>query len=139
METTIHPAALVAIVDDEQDILTYLRLALEDHGYRVITITDSSTALERLIASDPDVICLDLLMPKHTGVALYAEIVRNPDLSDCKVLIMSGLTPREELPKILEEAGELPQPAHFLEKPIRIDQLLEALQTHVSTTKGIPA
>ena len=127
MEATVLPAPLVAIVDDEKDIVTYLRFALEDHGYRVMTITDSSTALERLIAAGPDVICLDLLMPKHTGVALYAEIIRHPDLAGCPVLIMSGLTPREDLPKLLEEAGGLPPPAWFVEKPIKAAQLLDAL------------
>ena len=122
-----HCAPLVAIVDDEKDIVTYLRLVLEDNGYRVLTVTESSTALERLVAAEPDVVCLDLLMPKHTGVALYAEIIRHPDLAGCPVLIMSGLTPREDLPKLLEEAGGLPPPAWFVEKPIKAAQLLDAL------------
>ena len=127
MNTEGLPAPLVAIVDDEQDIVTYLRLALEDHGYRVITITDSSSAIRRLVDAGPDIICLDLLMPKHTGVALYGEIVQSPDLRNCWVLIMSGLAQKDELPKLLEKAGGLPQPAQFLEKPIRITQLLDAL------------
>jgi CheY-like chemotaxis protein len=135
-DSAAHRAPLVAIVDDEQDIVTYLRLALEDHGYRVFTVTESSTALERLAAIEPDVVCLDLLMPKHTGVALYAEIIRHPDLAGCPVLIMSGLTPREDLPKLLEEAGNLPQPACFLEKPIRVKQLIEALSELQRTTEG---
>ena len=134
MVTTVLPAPLVAIVDDEEDIVTYLRLALEDHGYRVMTITDSSTALERLIDAGPDVICLDLLMPKHTGVALYSEIVGSPDLKGCSVLIMSGLTQKDELPGLLEQFGGLPEPQCFLEKPIRIKNFLEAL----SELKGVP-
>ena len=136
-DSAVRRAPLVAIVDDEQDIVTYLRLALEDHGYRVCTVTESSTAMELLIAAKPDIVCLDLLMPKHTGMALYAEIVRNPDLGKCPVLIMSGLTPKDDLPKLLEEAGALPEPACFLEKPIRIEQLLEALQDHVRPVEGI--
>lgn len=131
-----HRAPLVAIVDDEQDIVTYLQLALEDHGYRVCTATESPTALQRVIAAGPDIVCLDLLMPKHTGMALYAEIVRHPDLCRCPVLIMSGLTREEDMPKLLEEAGGLPEPACFLEKPITIEQLLEALRHHVGPAEG---
>ena len=127
MDTPDSSTPLVAIVDDEQDIVTYLRLALEDHGYRVMAITESSTAIERLNAADPDFICLDLLMPRHTGVALYGEIVHSPDLENCSVLIMSGLAQKEELANLLERAGGLPEPDRFLEKPIRIKQLLEAL------------
>ena len=128
MEAPASPSPLVAIVDDEQDIVTYLQLALEDHGYRVVAITESSTAIERLKATEPDFICLDLLMPKHTGVALYEEIVHSPDLEDCSVLIMSGLTQKDEFSSLLERAGGLPEPPRFLEKPIRIKQLLEALR-----------
>jgi len=135
-ESVHHRAPLVAIVDDEQDIVSYLRLALEDQGYRVLTVTESSTALERLAAVEPDVVCLDLLMPKHTGVALYAEIIRHPDLAGCPVLIMSGLTPKEDLPKLLEEAGGLPQPACFMEKPIRVEQFIEALSELLRTAEG---
>ncbi len=129
-------APLVAIVDDEQDIVTYLRLALEDHGYRVFAVTEASTALERLAAAEPDVVCLDLLMPRHTGVALYAEIVRHPHLAGCPVLIMSGLTPREDLPKLLEEAGGLPQPACFIEKPIKVEHFIEELSGILRTVEG---
>jgi len=135
-QTASHRAPLVAIVDDEKDIVTYLRLALEDHGYRVFAVTESSTALERLVAAEPDVVCLDLLMPKHTGVALYAEIIRHPDLAGCPVLIMSGLTSKEDLPELLGEAGCLPPPACFLEKPIRVEELLEALSEHLRTAEG---
>jgi len=135
-DTAPRPAPLVAIVDDELDIVTYLQLALEDHGYRVCTATESSTAMQKVIAAGPDIVCLDLLMPKHTGMALYAEIVRHPDLRNCPVLIMSGLTRKEDLPKLLEEAGGLPVPACFLEKPIRIEQLLEALRDHVGPAGG---
>ncbi len=135
-EPALHRAPLVAIVDDEKDIVTYLRLALEDNGFQVFPITESATALERLAAAEPDVVCLDLLMPNHTGVALYAEIIRHPDLAGCPVLIMSGLTPKEDLPQILEEAGNLPQPAFFIEKPIRVELFIEALSEILRTAEG---
>ena len=129
-------ARLVAIVDDEVDIVTYLRLALEDHGYRVLTISDSAVALEQLVATGPDLICLDLLMPRHTGVALYAEIVRDASLHHCPIVIMSGLTSEEQLPAVLQRAGELPQPACFLEKPIRIEDLLDVLRGLLGSNQG---
>lgn len=138
-DTAPYRAPLVAIVDDERDIVTYLELALQDHGYRVCTATESPTALEQVIAAGPDIICLDLLMPRHTGMALYAEIVRHPHLGQCPVLIMSGLTRKEDLSKLLEEAGGLPEPAGFLEKPIRIEQLLEALRDQVGPGEGAAA
>ena len=127
---------LVAIVDDELDIVTYLSLALEDHGFRVVTISDSDGALEKLAAVRPDLICLDLLMPKRTGVALYAEILCHEQLRNCPVVIMSGLTSEDQLPIVLREAGNLPQPMCFLEKPIKIERLLEVLRRHLRVEQG---
>ena len=127
---------LVAIVDDELDIVTYLSLALEDHGFRVVTISDSDEAIEKLAAVRPDVICLDLLMPKRTGVALYAEILCHERLRNCPIVIMSGLTSEDQLPIVLEEAGNLPLPMCFLEKPIKIERLLEVLRRHLRMEQG---
>ena len=131
-----RPAPLVAIIDDELDIVTYLKLALEDNGFRVMTVSDSDIALERLEAERPDIICLDLLMPKRTGVALYAEILRIENLRTCPIVIMSGLTSEEQLPIVLQEAGDLPQPSCFLEKPIKIDKLLVVLRKHLHLEQG---
>jgi DNA-binding response OmpR family regulator len=115
---------LVAIVDDEVDITTFLRLALEEHGFRVMTFSDADAAMATFRQTEPDLICLDLLMPRHTGLSLYAEIVRDPRLSTCPVLIISGLAVRNDLPDMLQRAGDLPAPAGFIDKPIDIDEFL---------------
>jgi CheY-like chemotaxis protein len=117
-------APIVAIVDDEQDIITYLRLALEDSGYRVISTTDPATAMELLVIQQPDLICLDLLMPEQTGVSLYADLVKHPQLGRVPVVILSGLTNREGLPRLLKDAGDLPEPSSFIEKPVDIEQFI---------------
>lgn len=125
---------LVAVVDDEVDILTYLRVALEDHGYRVASRPDASRALEWLERHEPDLICLDLLMPEQTGISLYAEISRHDRLGKVPIVILSGLAARDELPSILQRAGDLPQPARFLEKPLDIDLFLETVRSLVGRT-----
>jgi CheY-like chemotaxis protein len=122
------PAPLVAIVDDEEDITTYLRLALEDRGYRVVAINEVSGAVDLLSSSRPDLVCLDLLMPGKTGISLYSELARHPVLRDIPIVILSGLAVREELPGILEQAGGLPQPARFVEKPVEIDEFLALVE-----------
>ena len=123
---------VVAIIDDEEDITTYLRIALEDEGYRVTSTTDASTAMEMLAVEKPDLICLDLLMPEQTGVSLYASLVGHPTLNGVPIIILSGLTNREGLPAILEDAGDLPQPAAFIEKPVEVDELLDTVRNLLS-------
>jgi DNA-binding response OmpR family regulator len=132
-------APLVVIVDDEVDITIFLRAALEEHGYRVATFSDAESARSELEELEPDLICLDLLMPRHTGLSLYAEIANNPRLGRCPVVIISGLTVRNDLPKMLERAGELPMPAGFIEKPIDIDELLQSLGALLGEDAGVPS
>lgn len=117
-------APLVAVIDDEEDVITYLRLALEDHGYRVVATTEPSEALELLERSEPQLVCLDLLMPGRTGISLYSELSRHPRLKQVPVVILSGLAVRDELPRILEQSGGLPEPARFIEKPAEIEHFL---------------
>lgn len=124
---------LVAIVDDEGDVITYLRVALEDHGYHVVATSNSSEAPGLLERSEPDLICLDLLMPGQTGISLYAELCRHPRLNNVPTVIVSGLAVREELPGLLKEAGDLPEPAHFLEKPVDIELFLEIVDGLIGT------
>lgn len=117
-------ARVVALIDDEEDVLTYLRVALEDHGYRVVATSDPSEALGLLESSEPNLVCLDLLMPQRTGMSLYSALRRHPRLKDVPVVILSGLAVRDELPRLLEQAGGLPAPDRFIEKPAEIEQFL---------------
>jgi len=120
-------APLVAIVDDEVDIVTYLQTALEDEGLEVLTITEAESALKRLREARPDLICLDLLMPMLGGISLYAAMAVDPDLGSCPVVMMSGLEVRADLPALLERAGHLAPPAAFVEKPIDIVALVDVV------------
>ena len=75
---------LVAIVDDEEDITTYLRIALEDEGYRVGD-HDRRRRRDRTARPrrEPDLICLDLLMPGQTGHLALRRPGRHSRLAGC--------------------------------------------------------
>jgi chemotaxis family two-component system response regulator PixG len=119
---------LVAIVDDEVDITTYLSVALEDHGYQVVACNDAERAVESLAGSRPDVILLDLLMPLVTGVSLYGALAAHPALRETPIVILSGLDVRHELPDLLREGGDLPPPRAFIDKPVDVEEVLLVLE-----------
>jgi CheY-like chemotaxis protein len=129
-------APLVVIVDDEVDIVAYLQFALENHGFRVVAYSEVEAAGAALDASVPDAICLDLLMPKHSGLTLYKKIVESPRLSRCPVMIISGLALRNDLPSLLESAGGLPPPAAIVEKPINIEHVISTLESLLGVRNG---
>ena len=130
-------APLVVIVDDEVDIGTYLRLALEEHGFRVATFSDAESAVAALEISEPAAICLDLLMPRQSGLSLYKSIVESPRLHGCPVIIISGLAVRGDLPGLLERAGGLPMPVAFIDKPINIDDFISTLNSLLTASSGV--
>jgi DNA-binding response OmpR family regulator len=129
-ENTTPP--LVAIVDDEEDITTFLGLALEDEGYRVVTINEAAEALPILRQAPPDLICLDLLMPHRTGASLYLEICKDPRLAPVPVLILSGLNARDELNDLLRHEADVAPPAGYLEKPLESEIFLAKVQELLS-------
>jgi DNA-binding response OmpR family regulator len=137
-----HASALprVAIVDDEQDVLTFLRLVLEDAGCLVLTCRHPASALERVAEFRPHLICLDLLMPERTGVSLYVETRHDARLADVPVLILSGLNARDALIDLLHREGDIPPPAGYIEKPVEAERFLEAARAALGSSRpGAPA
>ena len=111
---------LIAIIDDEEDIILFLSMALSDHGFDVTGSSTSAGAIEFLEEHQPDLICLDLLMPRRTGAGLYHEISGNEKLRDCPIIIISGLGVRREIEEMIRESGDAAEPAGCIEKPINI-------------------
>ena len=130
-------APLVVIVDDEVDIATYLRLAIERHGFRVAAFSDADSAEAALEDLEPAAICLDLLMPKHSGLSLYKKILESRRLRRCPVIIISGLAVRGDLPGLLQRAGGLPMPEAFIDKPIDIDDFISTLDSLLTANTGV--
>jgi len=124
---------IVAIIDDEVDITTYLRLALEDNGYQVVVINEAGRALERVRDTLPDVILLDLLMPEMTGASLYGRIASDPLLGRTPVVILSGLEAREDLPGLLARQGGGRPPRAFIDKPVDIEEVLSIIGSILAT------
>lgn len=127
---------LVALVDDEEDITTFLALALEDAGYRVVATNESAVALALLRERRPDLICLDLLMPERMGSSLYLQIRRAEELAAVPVLILSGLGARDDLREMLARAGDVPPPTGYIEKPVDTEQFLTAVEQALAGAAG---
>lgn len=108
----------VLVVDDEADVRDYLRMALEDAGFLVDTAADGLEALESVRGNPPDVISLDLVMPRHSGARFYRELRRDRGLSKIPVLIVTGHA-RDETGKADFEEMTMSGPGVYLEKPVR--------------------
>lgn len=116
----------VLVVDDEQDVRSYLKSALQDAGFLVETASDGREAWEAIRRHPPDLISLDLVMPKHSGAKLYRELQKDKALSKIPVLIVTGHA-RDELGRTDFEEMTMSGPGVYLEKPVRPDSYVSAV------------
>ena len=107
----------VLVVDDEPDVRGYLRSALEDAGFEVRTACDGLEALEMIRRHPPDLISLDLVMPKHSGAKLYRDLQKDATLSKIPVLVVTGHA-RDDLGRADFEEMTMSGPGVYLEKPV---------------------
>jgi two-component system, OmpR family, response regulator ChvI len=70
----------IALVDDDQNILTSVSIALEAEGYRIMTYSDGISALEGFEMSPPDLAILDMKMPRMSGMELLQRLRQKSDL-----------------------------------------------------------
>ena len=82
----------IALVDDERNILTSLRLALEAEGYKVLVANDGDVGLQTAIDSKPDIILLDIIMPKMDGLSMLRMLRENNWGKTAKVIIITNLS-----------------------------------------------
>jgi CheY-like chemotaxis protein len=124
----------VLIVDDEQSIVIYLTTVLEDAGYATCSAEDGHEALSVARRERPDLLTLDIMMPKRSGVSLYEEIKRDPELRSIPVVFVSAYNQIRDLRdpvafrKMIPDTS-IPQPDFCMEKPIVVPDFLEAIST----------
>ncbi|MBW2263785.1 MAG: response regulator [Deltaproteobacteria bacterium] len=120
----------VLVVDDEPDIVMYLRTALEDAGFNVVTASDGQDALEIVGKSIPDFISLDLVMPRKSGIKFFHELRRKREWVRIPVMVVTGHARDEKGSKDLNEIlseKTMSGPGLYLEKPVKAAEFVRAV------------
>jgi CheY-like chemotaxis protein len=117
----------ILVVDDEEDVRRYLSMALMDAGFRVITAEDGFKALEKVKSDTPDLISLDLVMPKKSGIKFYRELIKNKKWAKIPVLVVTGHA-RDELGKADLKELTMSGPGIYLEKPVKPPNYIAAIK-----------
>ena len=115
-------AKKVLIIDDEKDMRVYLEALFRKEGFETETAENGDDGLWLAEANRPDLITLDILMPKKSGVRAYREL-RSADETRCiPIVILTGLTQQEDF--FGDELGDVPRPDAICEKPIDREEFL---------------
>ncbi len=120
-------AAKILVVDDDPDILDAVTMILESQGYKVVTARNGVDGLATLKAEEPDLMILDLLMPKMDGFAVCKEL-QNPRWSKYKeipILVLTSVREEASRRRYELETGVELHVDDYLEKPMAPEVLLE--------------
>ena len=125
---TRHPESLarVMIVDDSVTIRRTAETLLKREGYDVVTAEDGFEALSRIVDKRPDIIFLDIMMPRLDGYQTCAVIKNNQDFGTTPVIMLSSKD------SIFDRArGRIVGSEKYLTKPFSKEDLINAITAHV--------
>ena len=109
----------VLIADDEQNIVISLEFLLRREGFEVFVASDGEEALLRLRAEKPDLVLLDVMMPKMNGFDVCQAIRADPDLADMRVLMLTAKGREAEVSKGLGLGADA-----YMTKPFSTKELV---------------
>ena len=122
----------VLVVDDDPDVRLFNTTVLEENGYTALEADNGEDGLKAIRAEKPDLVILDVLMPKQSGIRLYRTLKTEKSLKNVKVVLLSGIAKRTFLrsQKALTEFGgeDIPEPEIYLEKPVDAQELADVIK-----------
>ena len=122
----------VLVVDDDVDIRKVVSKLVEKSGYEAIEAKDGVEGMGKVREHKPDLIILDMLMPKESGVRMYHELKTEESLRDIPVIVLSAIPKKSFLKsqKVLDEfAGQsVPEPEAYIEKPEEPEELIALMK-----------
>ena len=109
----------VLVADDDPDMVTILRVNLEAEGYAVDAAVDGQAALDLARGTRPDMIVLDVMMPRIDGIAVLTEMRSDPDTRDIPIVLLTAKSNDDDI-----WAGWQAGADYYLTKPFQLDELL---------------
>src|SRR4030042_1190570 len=127
----------ILVVDDDPDILDAVKMILESQDYQVVTARDGIEGLANLKAEHPDLMILDLMMPKMDGFAVCKELQdpRWAKYGNIPILILTSVREEASRRRYELETGLELDVDDYIEKPMSPDVLLERVGTLIKKKK----
>jgi two-component system cell cycle response regulator len=116
--------AVILVVDDNEQNLELLQAYLEDLQCRTVPAKDGVEALEIIKKSKPDLVLLDVMMPKMSGFEVCRRIKNNPQTADLPVIMVTALNELGDIERAIESGTD-----DFLSKPVNKLELITRVKT----------
>lgn len=124
----------ILIIDDEHDVMTYLVAVLDSNNYDPYSADSVESGFLMLEEVKPDLICLDIMMPKESGISMYIRLKNDPTYKDIPVIIISGVKQENEFDfSSYVPDKTIPAPDYFMEKPIDVEEYIRTIGKLISS------
>jgi len=124
----------ILVVDDDPRIVELLHIALGAHGFRVISAANGEDALKMAFEEQPDLVILDVRLPRRSGYEVCESIRREPDLSHLPVIMVSALTETEARLQGLSRGAD-----DYLPKPFSPKELVAKVRRALARAEEVKA
>jgi two-component system KDP operon response regulator KdpE len=131
---------LVLVVDDDPEVIDYISAILEDHQMKTMSANNGKEAMKRVQETRPDIILLDLMMSKQSGLGFFNELKKNEEYKDIPVIVVSGASKvtgvdmksfiynKEISERKQKVMGIDAKPEAYVEKPVDPEKLIAEIQ-----------
>src|SRR5436190_5161023 len=126
------PPAKVLVADDDRSLVRTLTWILKEHGYTVVAVPGGEGLLTKLEEERPQLLLLDIMMPKVDGLQLLERLKSDERYRDLPVLMVSSMPPEEATVKSLGLGA-----ADFIAKPFRVRELLARVEAHLRVGQAL--
>jgi two-component system alkaline phosphatase synthesis response regulator PhoP len=111
-------AHTILVVDDEPALLRLMAFVLQKQGYEMVTATNGEEALEIVAERHPDLVVLDIMMPRRDGYQVAEEMRATPALADIPIVMLSAKAQEEDIERGIEAGVNT-----YVTKPFAPEQL----------------
>ncbi len=120
----------ILVVDDEPDVRNFLAACIEDAGFIVETAVDGMEALEKVKANTPDLMTLDMVMPRKSGIKVMRTLRENEKWARLPVIVITAHARDEFGSEDIKEFNAIAsglRPRYTLEKPVTPEKLVMSI------------
>ncbi len=122
---------LILVVDDDTDLVEMVSMKLEAANFRVAKAYDGIEALDRIKEERPDLIILDVMMPRKDGYTLCDELKNSSEYKSIVVILLTAVTEAIKSTNYTHMGGKTTLANDFIPKPIDLDKLMEIVQDNL--------
>ena len=128
----------ILVIDDKANLLSLMRMILEDEQYQVSVLQDGKRAVDFIRTTEPDLVILDLKLGDSSGLDILQSLKAQRATADIPVIVYSAaVIEAEEVEQLVERDPVRYSGVSVLQKPFELDALLDRIQTVLGTAQAM--